>query len=634
MAILRVGLNRTYKNIADAYFMAQYGDILLIDEGIYKEQITISDSKYVHLVGNTKDTSLGKVKIEPPNEAGSGCLVFSHIGITVTIYIEGINFKLPSLSTLEVVSALGCYNTNLVFNRCILNATHLHSYVFDCNSNGVTSIVLNNCNIIWKDDYVYGSSLARHFERSGRYVEYEINRCIFSNSIDNLDPNYFTLPSKIGPNELNTSNTVYSCSNTSAYMNDMYKFFDEMPNTTIPTTYNAEGDVLKFTTDFGEGSEKRIYYFSLLMADTEISKLIFYGSYDGVNWVEILYRNYTSLNYTFYLDEVYRYYRLDVTASDRYPSFYNYTLATENLDYTPFDYTLAPYLVNYGPYYGEYVNDVIDNYYIKGKVSDPFSKVVSTDTVTFDRYNGSDAIQLSNGYLTVSLPASYLNQHKAIKATVGKQTGKWYFEFRNRENYTANLSRVGFGTFGASNEYACGGSDAKSWALELGEGVFYHGNEVFGQISKVDYNSIVGVALDLNNNKAWFSVDGEWALEGNPSDGTNPIFTFDNTKLFPMVSLYNKYVLVPYVDVIFNPDDLTYNIPNGFEYYSESVKWKVNYYNANTNECFGYVYTDEEGDYKINTSYSGTHFLICKDASNSPPYDDLIYSNLIPKEYV
>jgi hypothetical protein len=101
-----------------------------------------------------------------------------------------------------------------------------------------------------------------------------------------------------------------------------------------------------------------------------------------------------------------------------------------------------------------------------------------------------------------------------------------------------------------------------------------------------------------------------------------------------MVSLYNKYVLVPYIDVIFNPDDLTYGIPNGFEYYSESVKWKVNYYNANTNECFGYVYTDEEGDYKINTSYSGTHFLICNDASNSPPYDDLIYSNLIPKEYV
>jgi len=639
MMIRRVGITRGYRTIAEAYYMALPGDVILIDEGIYNEQINMVGNKNVHLVGNTRDPGLGKVRVIPPNEAATRCITFTDFTLQTTIYIEGINFKFPPTSTLEPIAAWRCYETELVFNRCIINATYVHEYVFNFDVDEINSITLNNCRVIWKDDYSYTAPGASHFERSGRDIDYRINKCIFSNSLDNLNTIYFTLPSKNGPNELTTDNTVYSCTNPAGYMGDMTALFDDdiINGPIIHSHAHASGDVITFTTDFGEGNEKSIYYFrTSLYAYARASSVTLYGSSDGINWVKVVGFPYAVLWYskTLKMEDSYRYYKVDFVATGVFISFYDYSLCTENLDYAPFDYTLKSNISGYGPHYGEYQKYILSDYCLEGTVFDTLSENTVTNTVILDEYNGSSKIELLDDNLSIALDSTYLNQHKAIKASVGKTTGKWYFEFKSYEYYSLTNSRVGFGQSSAANDYACGGADSKSWGMELSTGNFYHGEEVVSQGTAALYSSIVGVALDLDNGKAWFSVNGVWVLDGDPSLGINPIFEFSNMRLFPMISLQNIGFFNAYSDIIFDPFDLNYTIPDGFSYYSEGVKWKINYYNTATNDYLGYVYSDDTGSYKIITTYSGAHFLICEDASTAPSYNDLIYSNLIPKGYV
>ena len=639
MTIRRVGTTRIYRTIAEAYYRAYVGDILLIDEGVYREQISMVSNKYVHLVGNTQNPGLGKVVISPPNETTSRCVTFTDITDSTTIYMEGINFKFPILSTLEPVAAWRCYDTNLVFNGCIINATDKHEYVFDFDVDEINSITLNNCRIIWKDDYVYGVNRARHFERTALNVEYKISKCIFSNSIDNLDTRYFTYPSKYNKyNELSIDNTTRPQIGAETVSDLQYLFDMNIGTRAIWNSMTTNATVI-FHTDFGEGNEKKIVYLYYRVSNTygPSVSVTLYGSNNDTDWVHLCGLIDSQAVYSFTLsgEIAYRYYKFEwATKNIETVSVYEYVLSTENLDYVSFDYTLKSNLVGYGPHYGEFQKHIPDSYYLEGVVSDVLSEFTTIDNVILDEYNSSSKIVLSNSDLTASLSTSYPNQNKAIKAVTSKKTGKWYFEFRSYDYQILTKSRVGFGTETASNGYACGGSDSRSWGMELSTGNFYYGGEVIAIGPIALYSSIVGVALDLSNGKAWFSINGEWVLDGNPSTGVNPIFTFGNNRLFPMVSLQNMGIFQSKVDVIFSSSALNHTIPEGFGYYSGQVKWKINYYNIDTNEYLGYVYSDDDSHYHIETSYSGSHFLICEDADSSPTYNDLIYSNLIPKEYV
>lgn len=636
MAIHRVGLTRKHRTVSEAYYMADANDILLIDEGVYREQISMTTNKPVHLVGNTYNPGLGKVIIDPPHEADSRCLMFQDFSGPKTVYIEGINLKFPVVGTSEPVAAWRCYDTDLVFNKCIINATDQHEYVFDLDVDGLKSISLDNCKVIWKDDYIYTGTRARHFERSGRDVEYKISKCIFSNSIDNLNTTYFTYPTARDTSAITIANTPHTTVSGVTVTNQSDMFDNDMA-TSASWDGLTVNDVLTFNTDLGEGNEIDVSYFRFCVTDDRmVDSVHFYGSMDGTSWTELYVLVYGTTWYSWDLNGQgpYRYFKLDMLVGyTDWLLISDYQINPEK-GYIPFDYTLKPDLLGYGPHFGEYQIHTLTDYYLKGSVYDSLSETTVNDTVTLDPYNGSSKIELSGGDLSTKLATTYASQHKAIKTTTGKKTGKWYFEFRSYDYQDHTNCRVGFGTASASNDYACGGADSKSWGMELNSGTFYYGEEQLSQGPIALQTSIVGVALDTSNGKAWFSVNGVWVLDGHPSTGINPVFTFSNAKLFPMISLHTIGILDVYVDIIFNPFDLNYDIPEGFAYFSDPVKWKINYYSTATNEHIGYVYTDADSNYYINTSYSGSHFLICEDADSSPAYNDLIYSNLIPKEYI
>jgi len=101
-------------------------------------------------------------------------------------------------------------------------------------------------------------------------------------------------------------------------------------------------------------------------------------------------------------------------------------------------------------------------------------------------------------------------------STIASSSGKYYAEFKT----TANANQIGIGiSAGVASAYI--GHNQYDYA-------YYglNGNIITNQTSNTTYgtglstNDILGVAMDLDNNKLYFSVNGSWQNSANPSSGT------------------------------------------------------------------------------------------------------------------
>jgi hypothetical protein len=120
-------------------------------------------------------------------------------------------------------------------------------------------------------------------------------------------------------------------------------------------------------------------------------------------------------------------------------------------------------------------------------------------------------------------------------STQGTNTGKWYAEFKLSTLTTSALigvatdvymsdrgvtDFVGF-TSGLSNyayaKYFTGGADANEGKI------FQHDQtqNTYGSNTGGSTGDIIGVALDLDNNKLYFSVNGTWENSGDPAGNSN-----------------------------------------------------------------------------------------------------------------
>lgn len=142
-----------------------------------------------------------------------------------------------------------------------------------------------------------------------------------------------------------------------------------------------------------------------------------------------------------------------------------------------------------------------------------------------------------------------------------KSTGKWYFEvtlYRLDSNDT-NCIKVGVCEVTPSlTGYAVGSEDA----------ITCSGDDVY--ISVVLEAAInvatVGVAVDVDNNKVWFSVNGVWT--GDPEAGTGASSSSVPDNVRPYVSLYT---LGDSATAAFMESSQTYDLPSGFSPLDETV---------------------------------------------------------------
>jgi len=141
--------------------------------------------------------------------------------------------------------------------------------------------------------------------------------------------------------------------------------------------------------------------------------------------------------------------------------------------------------------------------------------------------------------------------------TIEVSSGKWYYEFTN--NNAADWQRIGIiSTSGKLNP-----TDASAYYMYYS----LNGNKI-SNVSSVAYgntwttNDIIGVALDLDNGKIFFSKNGTWQASGDPAAGTNAAYT-GLTGAFAPASLIGSAVANS-AFVNFGQRPFTYTPPSGF----------------------------------------------------------------------
>ena len=141
--------------------------------------------------------------------------------------------------------------------------------------------------------------------------------------------------------------------------------------------------------------------------------------------------------------------------------------------------------------------------------------------------------------------------------------GKWYCEFKVL-NSTGETDYLLFGVGDAVNytspQYL--GQAATSYGYG-GSGKKY--NNAVGASYGDSYttNDIIGIALDMDNHKVWFSKNGVWQAAGDPVAGANPAFNITPTEGYCVgVSWSNPPSLM---QAEFFEDDFNYTPPAGFK---------------------------------------------------------------------
>jgi len=112
-------------------------------------------------------------------------------------------------------------------------------------------------------------------------------------------------------------------------------------------------------------------------------------------------------------------------------------------------------------------------------------------------------------------------------STIGVSSGKWYAEVRqggatNSANLVGVADAEQFNHL-QSTSYYIGSSSGSgtSYAMFMHDGnKYFEGNQgSYG--SRTTDGQVIGIALDLDNGKIYFSVDGTYVNSGNPASGTN-----------------------------------------------------------------------------------------------------------------
>ena len=129
-------------------------------------------------------------------------------------------------------------------------------------------------------------------------------------------------------------------------------------------------------------------------------------------------------------------------------------------------------------------------------------------------------------------------------------TGKWYWEiFMNNPNVGDNYPYVGVCANQRLNKNATYGTNSREMSLNCGTGGLQTSTTYVGSITsvgtgltRIEDNNILGVAVDMENRKMWFSENGVFPNSGNPATGANPTFTWTNdVDLFPHWFSYSSY---------------------------------------------------------------------------------------------
>lgn len=151
------------------------------------------------------------------------------------------------------------------------------------------------------------------------------------------------------------------------------------------------------------------------------------------------------------------------------------------------------------------------------------------------------------------------------RATLGRSSGKYYFEVRClRTSGADNNIMVGIANSSAPLDTAAGfpGGDANGYGMYVLNGQKYHNGVNTAYSSAWDGDTTIGVSVDFPAGKIWLANENTWGGGGDPAAGTGEAFSGISGTFFPAVSMLNINVFQ--CTGRFALSALVYSPPSGF----------------------------------------------------------------------
>ena len=124
---------------------------------------------------------------------------------------------------------------------------------------------------------------------------------------------------------------------------------------------------------------------------------------------------------------------------------------------------------------------------------------------------------LANGNLQLTGPAG-----NALRAsTLGVTSGKWYTEITVASALSVSAS-MGVSIYNQAALPTVNGTASRGYFYT---GQKYSNGTLASYGTSFTNGDVIGVAIDLDNGKVWFSKNGTWQASGDPAAGTNAAYT-------------------------------------------------------------------------------------------------------------
>jgi hypothetical protein len=188
-------------------------------------------------------------------------------------------------------------------------------------------------------------------------------------------------------------------------------------------------------------------------------------------------------------------------------------------------------------------------------------QMLDTPTDNFCTLNAVDKatqVVLADGNLQYGLSS---NSYTAVRGTFGVSSGKWYWEMSTVSGMGLNTCYMGIANSAAVLQTSGPPPDGTVYGY-----ISYTGNKF--NTSSISYGDtwntngrVIGIALDLDAGKIWWSRDGVWQASGDPAAGTNEAFSGITGTWHPYV-IFNDFS--PNLLFNFGQSAFTYTPPTGF----------------------------------------------------------------------
>ena len=160
-----------------------------------------------------------------------------------------------------------------------------------------------------------------------------------------------------------------------------------------------------------------------------------------------------------------------------------------------------------------------------GSGNDSMLDTPTNNFATMNPLVPSPSVTWANGNLDIS-GSNATEYSQTNTSTFGVSSGKWYVEVKYASAGSNTNPYVGICPIKTSATANMTGTVTDGAVLRMSNETYVEGTET-GSVfaSGISVGNTIGIALDMDNLKVWFSVQGTYANSGNPATGANAIFS-------------------------------------------------------------------------------------------------------------